>query len=49
MIVIINKLDCIMNVNKKTCTLSVNENLAPFPWQYLVVLCNRGDSVRNSS
>jgi hypothetical protein len=31
---------------KTTCTLSVNSELAPFPWQYLVVLCNSGDSVR---
>ena len=31
---------------KKTCTLSVNPKLAPFPWQYLVVLCNADDSVR---
>ena len=31
---------------KKTYTLSVNPNLAPFPWQYLVVLCNPDDSVR---
>jgi hypothetical protein len=31
---------------KTTCTLSVDSNLAPFPWQYLVVLSNPGDSVR---
>jgi hypothetical protein len=31
---------------KMTCVLSVNDKLAPFPWQYLVVLCNPGDSVR---
>ncbi len=26
--------------------LSVNPDLVPFPWQYLMVLCNPGDSVR---
>jgi len=31
---------------KMTCTLSVDDNLAPFPWQWLVVLRNPGDSVR---
>jgi hypothetical protein len=31
---------------KSTCTLSVKNKLAPFPWQFLVVLCNVGDSVR---
>jgi hypothetical protein len=31
---------------KSMCKLSMNDNLAPFPWQYLVVLCNPGDSVR---
>ncbi|CAF1317798.1 unnamed protein product [Rotaria sp. Silwood1] len=31
---------------KTTCTLSVNDNLASFPWQFLLVLCNPGDSVR---
>jgi hypothetical protein len=31
---------------KTTCTLSVNPNLAPFPWHSLVVLGNPGDSVR---
>ena len=29
-----------------TCTLPVNVNLAPFPWQYLVVLDVPGDSVK---
>ncbi|CAF4892316.1 unnamed protein product [Rotaria sp. Silwood2] len=31
---------------KTTCTLSVNDNLAPLPWQFLLALCNLGDSVR---
>ena len=26
--------------------LSINSDLTPFPWQYLMVLCNPGDSVR---
>jgi hypothetical protein len=29
-----------------TCILSVNHNSCPFPWQFLMVLCNPGDSVR---
>lgn len=32
--------------NKTTCTLSVNTQLAPLPWQFLVVLCCPGDAVR---
>jgi hypothetical protein len=31
---------------KMTCKLSVNDKLAPFRWQLLVILCNPGDSVR---
>ncbi|CAF1297532.1 unnamed protein product [Rotaria sordida] len=31
---------------KTICTLSINENLTPFPWQFLLVLCNSGDTVR---
>ncbi|CAM4830235.1 unnamed protein product [Rotaria magnacalcarata] len=29
-----------------SCTLSVNENLSPFPWQFLIILGSAGDSVR---
>jgi len=29
-----------------TCILPVEHNLSPFPWQFLMVLCNSGDSVR---
>ena len=32
--------------NKTTCTLSVNTQLAPLPWQLLIVLCRPGDAVR---
>ena len=31
---------------KRTSILSVNTKLAPLPWQFLVVLCHAGDSVR---
>jgi hypothetical protein len=42
-----NKQIRLFHGRKKTiCTLLVNDNLAPLPWQYLVVLCNPGDSVR---
>jgi hypothetical protein len=31
---------------KTTCVLSVKHNSSPFPWQFLMVLCNSGDTVR---
>ena len=31
---------------KTTCILPVNHNSTPFPWQFLMILCHPGDSVR---
>ena len=52
-----DELHLIIDCNKKeirlsqqrkntTCALSVNTDLAPFPWQFLMILCRPGDSVR---